>query len=335
MSGMMDGEWKRVRFKGNIGWPIEKPSSNFCLHKHLLEDCTSHLLLHQSIKMISTNIFGRKLTRDEWEKETLHKPGTEEEADKDGQPVNPHVPEYIARAPWYVDSGAGSLNHQRNASEDHSAAKLEQWYDRGATAGPAAKKYRKGACENCGAMTHKRQDCVERPRRRGAKFTNKDIRADERIQQMHADYDAKRDRWNGYDPTAFKGIMDEYEATEAARAKKREEEIDQQTSTDMSGVKKVAKAKKEGDDEFGSSDEDDEDDDKYAEAADQVGQKIDTANRVSVRNLRIREDTAKYLLNLNPESAYYDPKTRSMRDAPYEGMAAEDVGWSLFISYGG
>lgn len=30
----------------------------------------------------------------------------------------------------------------------------------------------------------------------------------------------------------------------------------------------------------------------------------------SVRNLRIREDTAKYLLNLDPESAYYDPKSR-------------------------
>jgi pre-mRNA-processing factor SLU7 len=32
--------------------------------------------------------------------------------------------------------------------------------------------------------------------------------------------------------------------------------------------------------------------------------------------LRIREDTAKYLRNLDPESAYYDPKTRSMREAP-------------------
>lgn len=30
----------------------------------------------------------------------------------------------------------------------------------------------------------------------------------------------------------------------------------------------------------------------------------------SVRNLRIREDTAKYLLNLNTDSAYYDPKSR-------------------------
>ena len=38
--------------------------------------------------------------------------------------------------------------------------------------------------------------------------------------------------------------------------------------------------------------------------------------RVSVRNLRIREDTAKYLRNLDVRSAYYDPKTRSMRSNP-------------------
>ncbi|KAK4760752.1 hypothetical protein SAY87_005645 [Trapa incisa] len=34
----------------------------------------------------------------------------------------------------------------------------------------------------------------------------------------------------------------------------------------------------------------------------------------TVRNLR--EDTAKYLLNLDVNSAYYDPKTRSMREDP-------------------
>jgi pre-mRNA-processing factor SLU7 len=36
----------------------------------------------------------------------------------------------------------------------------------------------------------------------------------------------------------------------------------------------------------------------------------------TVRNLRIREDTAKYLLNLDVDSAHYDPKTRSMREDP-------------------
>ena len=37
---------------------------------------------------------------------------------------------------------------------------------------------------------------------------------------------------------------------------------------------------------------------------------------ITVRNLRIREDTAKYLRNLDVDSAHYDPKTRSMREDP-------------------
>lgn len=116
-------------------------------------------------------------------------------------------------------------------------------------------------------------------------------------------------------------MYEEYEAIEEARQKLREEAIDKQTSTDLAEVRKVAKAgKAEGgkdrDDDFGSSEDEDEDADKYAEAADAVGQKLDTKTRITVRNLRIREDTAKYLINLDPSSAYYDPKTRSMRDNP-------------------
>jgi pre-mRNA-processing factor SLU7 len=34
------------------------------------------------------------------------------------------------------------------------------------------------------------------------------------------------------------------------------------------------------------------------------------------RNLRIREDQANYLLNLDTNSAYFDPKSRSLRDNP-------------------
>ena len=153
--------------------------------------------------------------------------------------------------------------------------------------------------------------------------------ADELLQTFNGDYDAKRDRWNGYDPASYKNIVEDYEATEAARQKAREEEIDAQTSTDMAAVKKIAK-KKDGteigdDEDFGSSDEDDVDEDKYAESADAVGQKLDTKTRVTVRNLRIREDTAKYLINLDIDSSHYDPKTRSMRDAPEEGVRPEDV----------
>ena len=42
-----------------------------------------------------------------------------------------------------------------------------------------------------------------------------------------------------------------------------------------------------------------------------------------MRNLRMREDTAKYLLNLDPTSAYYDPKSRSMRDNPLANKEGE------------
>ncbi|KAF8210534.1 Pre-mRNA splicing Prp18-interacting factor-domain-containing protein [Mycena galopus ATCC 62051] len=272
-----------------------------------------------------------KLSREEFRRQkdldAARKAGTAPAAlDEEGRPINPHIPQYISQAPWYLDTGAPSLNHQRRPEEE--IKKNDAWYDRGVKAGPAAKKYRKGACENCGAMTHKKQDCLERPRRRGAKFTNKDIQADELVQEIATGYDAKRDRWNGYDVAEHKKVYDEYAAIDAARQKLREEEIDNQTTTDLAAVRKVAKAskaEKEGDADFGSSDEEDADEDKYADAADAVGQKMDTKTRITVRNLRIREDTAKYLINLDPESAYYDPKTRSMRDAPNKDIPAEEA----------
>jgi pre-mRNA-processing factor SLU7 len=49
---------------------------------------------------------------------------------------------------------------------------------------------------------------------------------------------------------------------------------------------------------------------------------------LSVANLRVREDTAKYLLDLSGEGAHYDPKSRSMREVGdqfqrYSGEAEE------------
>ena len=42
----------------------------------------------------------------------------------------------------------------------------------------------------------------------------------------------------------------------------------------------------------------------------------DPKTKTTTRNLRIREDTAKYLLNLEANSAHYDPKSRSMLENP-------------------
>lgn len=72
--------------------------------------------------------------------------------------------------------------------------------------------------------------------------------------------------------------------------------------------------KKQGEDELELDGGGDDDEDKYAEESEIPGQGYDAANRISTRNLRIREDTAKYLLNLDLDSAKYDPKTRTMVD---------------------
>jgi pre-mRNA-processing factor SLU7 len=47
--------------------------------------------------------------------------------------------------------------------------------------------------------------------------------------------------------------------------------------------------------------------------------------KVTVRNLRLREDTPKYLRNLDLNSAFYDPKTRSMRMNPLPDENPEDL----------
>lgn len=166
------------------------------------------------------------------------------------------------------------------------------------------------------------------------------------------DWDVKRDRWDGYDPASHKSIVLEHEALEVARRKLREEAIDKgDKGMDVAAINKAAKLgkskkkkRKEDEEDFGSDSdsegsnhggnggggaEDENDEDKYAEGADVAGQRMDAKTRVTVRNLRIREDTAKYLMNLDLESAYYDPKTRSMREAPEANVRPEDVRSSL------
>ncbi|KAI9841879.1 MAG: mRNA splicing protein [Sclerophora amabilis] len=214
---------------------------------------------------------------------------------------NEYIPNYITRKPFYIpddgsNSGADYLEHQR-LQKPH--ADSSSWYNRGKL-GPASTKFRKGACENCGAMTHKTKECLSRPRKQGAKWTGKDIQADEKVQDVQLGWDAKRDRWNGYEAREYKAVIEEYEQLE---------ELRKQTKR-LADSEERAQKKALQDGELDDDDEAEGEEAKYAEESD-MGRQQPT----STRNLRIREDTAKYLLNLDLDSAKYDPKTRSMVDS--------------------
>jgi len=214
-----------------------------------------------------------------------------------------YIPSFISKKPFYVvddgdaapTSAADYLEHQRlqKSAADVAAAASQRWYDRGRKAGPAATKFRKGACENCGALTHKTKECLSRPRKQGAKWTGQDIEADEIVQDVKMGWDAKRDRWNGYDAAEYDNVVEEYNALEDMKRKLKNEAGKGQRLLGDGSEEQVV-----------------DDGAKYEEETD-MGRKQST----STRNLRLREDTAKYLLNLDLDSAKYDPKTRSMVDS--------------------
>ncbi|KAF3776255.1 Pre-mRNA-splicing factor [Nymphaea thermarum] len=183
-----------------------------------------------NISFISAVAFkSREDHRKQLELEEARKAGlAPAELDEDGKEINPHIPQYMSSAPWYLNAERPSLKHQRKWKSDPNYTK--DWYDRGAKIFQAD-KYRKGACENCGAMTHTSKSCMERPRR-----------------------------------------VDEAK-------------VDESKQMDFAKVEKRVRTTGGG-------------------------------STGTVRNLRIREDTAKYLLNLDVNSAHYDPKTRSMREDP-------------------
>ena len=165
---------------------------------------------------------------------------------------------------------------------------------------PAVTKFKKDACTNCGAMTHKVKECVERPRKIGAKYTNRDIARDEintNNQGIKLNYEGKRDRWNGYDNDQYKANVDEWNM-----------------------IAQIEKEKRQALKQSNSSDSEEN----AVQAGGATFTSADPKAKGIQKNLRIREDTAKYLRNLDPNSAPYDPKSRSMKENPNPDIASED-----------
>ncbi|KAL7443805.1 hypothetical protein ACHAXM_009166 [Skeletonema potamos] len=157
-------------------------------------------------------------------------------------------------------------------------------------------------------------------------------------------YDSKRDAYHGVEVDGHTKKMEEkYREREALRKEQRQKERESREQEMKLQAEQDGKKEKPSDsdsdyhsdndgrnnnqDGFSSSEDEvvqhDEDDVMFTSRLARQGGVGGAQMKVTARNLRIREDTAKYLRNLDPNSAYYDPKSRSMRDNPYAQNAEE------------
>lgn len=238
------------------------------------------------------------------------------EVDEHGRDINPHIPKYIASAPWYMNKGVPSLRHQKKLSENDEKKMGEtllhqnKWIAKGESQIiHQSSIYRSGACQNCGSMDHKTKDCCERPRRRGAHLTGEEIAADRRIDplsNMKLSYDVKRDPWNGYTSRIYREqVVNRHEKLESERKKLHDQQIREKLlkTDDLDDLKQ-----KDGDETI-------------------FGTGADQTSRTNSKDLRIREDIPKYLRNLD-SNAHYDAKTRSMRENPNPDVPLEELDYA-------
>ncbi len=283
--------------------------------------------------------------------------------------INPHMPQYITKAPWYLNQSENSLNHQR-AQIANNKLPISIHTQKGILNKPVY-KFRKGACENCGSMSHKLKECCERPRAAKAKYSGKNLCQDEFIFEVPLDYEGKRDRWNGYDSSNYKKYIYEYEKLEEAKKKIKEEELkilddekkkqkklrdedlDESVSSEDENrflveekennkeqtneiseekIDEKINIKKEKEKENVEVEEKvaiDENDEIYKIYSEGIINRENRKEKLNIKNLKellyktatskslhIGDDYSKYLLSLKENSAYYDPKSRSMRENP-------------------
>ena len=240
-------------------------------------------------------------------------------------------------------------------------------------------------------MTHKTKECLERPRKLQAKYTNEDLARDDVVEDIKFDdWAHKRDAYKGYSADDYAEVIAHHEKMNAARQEALRKELAEEkcdaavscastvhtcaaayctvvtstleivlctifhdmlrpagqrclhqvrTSLQSLLITYACRYKENGktsDDEAAEAVVGDTaaaaaDEDKLGDEEQKEFTKVDKRVRTtgggatgSVRNLRIREDTAKYLLNLDPKSAHYDPKSRSMRADPNPDKAPHE-----------
>lgn len=112
-----------------------------------------------------------------------------------------NIPQFMTNVPWYVTdkNNEEPKKEIKNLYKNDENPVFKTSYK--IEINTISNKFRPGSCENCGAITHKKKDCFERPRLKNAKFSNVTFGNDEYLKEEKLNYDAAHDRWNNYDPS--------------------------------------------------------------------------------------------------------------------------------------
>eukprot|EP00538_Stauroneis_constricta_P011417 CAMPEP_0119548946 /NCGR_PEP_ID=MMETSP1352-20130426/2749_1 /TAXON_ID=265584 /ORGANISM="Stauroneis constricta, Strain CCMP1120" /LENGTH=656 /DNA_ID=CAMNT_0007594359 /DNA_START=43 /DNA_END=2010 /DNA_ORIENTATION=- len=179
----------------------------------------------------------------------------------------------------------------------------------------------------------------KKPRIKMVKSGSRTIQLDASVHGKET-FDSKRDKYHGYDHESHtkmvEKVFNEREAIRKQMRNKEKAELAKQRSKDKASSKDEKKEKiasdsdsdldsdveSDSDEEFVQKDEDDK---VITSRLARQGGVGGAQMKVTARNLRIREDTAKYLRNLDVNSAFYDPKSRSMRDNPNPEVSPEEA----------
>mmetsp|Transcript_23818 Transcript_23818/g.21676 ORF Transcript_23818/g.21676 Transcript_23818/m.21676 type:complete len:630 (-) Transcript_23818:21-1910(-) len=290
--------------------------------------------------------------------------------DENGHMINPHNPEFITKVPWYLGSSGPTLKHHNVQKSDHVLTIhetdnliLNKTNYNNNKSNVILKRNNNKQCTNCGSINHLTKDCVDRPRSKtnikkaGYSNISNDIQPVNLEDYGKVSYDTKRDNYRGYDPKLYQEVINNFELIENERKlyknKLKQQQLEEEASKEDSkeDVKEEdqpeinADSKEENKGDSSDSDTDDEyNNDDYDDILNKDNNIKDfqyrsqrqgglggNSMKITSRNLRIREDTPKYLRNLALDSAYYDPKSRSMRDNPYkDSMNNQSMGDLLY-----
>ena len=200
-----------------------------------------------------------------------------------GKELAPTISDTFTNAPWFYKTDGPTLAHQAKQETTLAPTSIDDTHvTRQLESDQKTKKFQPGACTNCGSKSHKTKECTERKRKVGAKFQGSATQLTTVVSTGAApSFEQKRDRWAGADShdelwKRQQAIEEQNRATVAEEEAMSEEEV---------------KAKRR-----------------------RLEKESDTSSRALLGTaLRDQDSLPKYLQTENKD-AYYDPRSRALRE---------------------